>query len=409
MKRRLYEIISKHGGRGGIASTSRLAEVAGCSRTDIHRLAHGSEDRLSAAQKMAIASYLQNKTLHGERRLLQDDVRGLFRPINEVTTVKEKTTKRPLQPERTEEDMLTETSLDEQIYRSWNLAFDPFVGEIKSLYNHIFLTPRLEAIEKTIRHSLDKNLIVAAYGETGAGKSTILKHIMWHLDSDKFTLIRPRIGSHRRGKEGAIISYMIAKLGDEVPKNNEFLRYDQLSRLLTNTRRAGARVTVVFDEADNLSVNDLRGMIRIWKEVWLDDCQPQFGILLMGRDGLREHLLASEADEVRNRVRVLQIKAFSEKEARDYLEMKIKQAMVVKTENPLDGIFEPEAVDYLIYAQGQRYTDANRPSLLQPKAINNLAAKAMAYRYKVSVKKGTSVGLVSKKDVEAALVKQLSL
>ncbi|MEZ5286662.1 MAG: AAA family ATPase [Vicinamibacterales bacterium] len=139
---------------------------------------------------------------------------------------------------------------------------------------------------------------VAITGEVGAGKTTVLQSLMRTLDYEATvahlvnTLLEPI----------ELIEAILIDLGAEIVPATKPAMLRDLARLLVAQRRAGRRVLVVIDEAQNLSdaaLEELRMLSNFETEK-----SKLMQILLVGQPGLRARLASPELEQLNQRVTV---------------------------------------------------------------------------------------------------------
>lgn len=139
---------------------------------------------------------------------------------------------------------------------------------------------------------------VVITGEVGAGKSTLVAHLKGKLDSRRMT-VGEVVTSALDGEE--MIHVAARSFGLDVDGNDKASALAAIELFLHEEARAGKRVLLIVDEAQNLSIGALEEL-RMLSNFQLGS-HPLLQTLLLGQPEFR-HLLAQsdELEQLRQRV-----------------------------------------------------------------------------------------------------------
>lgn len=101
---------------------------------------------------------------------------------------------------------------------------------------------------------LSRAPITLVTGEIGSGKTTLLRELLGRLDDD----VTIGLVSNAQGGRGELLQWVLNALGVEVPPAATYVQLFQLlQEFLIAEYAAGRRVILIFDEAQNLSIEGL--------------------------------------------------------------------------------------------------------------------------------------------------------
>ena len=108
--------------------------------------------------------------------------------------------------------------------------------------------------------------ITVITGEIGAGKTTLLRHLLNQItDEHRVGLI-----SNAQGDRGELLHWVLMALGQEVSEDRSYVQlFHQLQTYLVEEYATGRRTILIFDEAQNLSVETLEEL-RMFSNVNAD-------------------------------------------------------------------------------------------------------------------------------------------
>ena len=135
-------------------------------------------------------------------------------------------------------------------------------------------------------------------GEVGAGKSTLVGHLRNKIDADRVT-IGEVVTSGLDGD--AMITMAAHSFGFSVPSGDKAAALTAIETFLHEEARAGRKVMLIVDEAQNLSVGALEEL-RMLSNFHLGS-QPLLQMVLLGQPEFRQLLEEwDELEQIRQRV-----------------------------------------------------------------------------------------------------------
>lgn len=91
-------------------------------------------------------------------------------------------------------------------------------------------------------------------GEIGAGKTTLLRALLEKMESE----VVVGLISNAQGSRGELLQWVLNALGIEMPARETYVRlFQRLQDFIIEQYAAGKRVILIFDEAQNLSLEGL--------------------------------------------------------------------------------------------------------------------------------------------------------
>lgn len=159
-------------------------------------------------------------------------------------------------------------------------------------------------------------------GEVGAGKSTLVAHLMSTIDAERLTagqIVTSKLG----GEE--LVHVVAQAFGLGIEGHDKASALGAIEGFLHDEARAGRRCLLIVDEAQNLSIEALEEL-RMLSNFQLGS-HPLLQTLLLGqpefRDTLRDH---PQIEQLRQRVIAIHhLDAMGEDEVRPYIEHRMKQ------------------------------------------------------------------------------------
>ncbi|MBV9521210.1 MAG: AAA family ATPase [Alphaproteobacteria bacterium] len=157
-------------------------------------------------------------------------------------------------------------------------------------------------------------------GDIGAGKTTIVEHLLAELDSRKY--VAAKITNTQLGADDTL--RMVASafgISQEGTEKATLLR--RFENFLTRTHEQGQRVLLVIDECQNLSVPALEEL-RMLSNLQVKGRTPLQSFLL-GQPQFRETLGRTELDQLRQRIIAsYHLGPLTEAETRRYIEHRLR-------------------------------------------------------------------------------------
>ncbi len=135
-------------------------------------------------------------------------------------------------------------------------------------------------------------------GEVGAGKSTLVAHLMGRIDAEQMT-VGQIVTSKLDGEE--LVHVVAQSFGIEVEGHDKASALGAIEGFLHDEARAGRRTLLVVDESQNLSVEALEEL-RMFSNFQLG-AHPLLQVLLLGQPEFRQTLQGHpDLEQLRQRV-----------------------------------------------------------------------------------------------------------
>lgn len=198
----------------------------------------------------------------------------------------------------------------------------------KDVFN-VSLSDRKEVFESesfqiaiaVMREALELRKFVAIIGESGAGKTSLVKYLedMSYLDNN---VIISNMHNHDFEKVRARNIYE-ALLFDidpnEGPKRSTEALIRQVRQILASLHKEGKKVVLVVDEAHHINSKTLLALKDVWESTV--GFSRLVGVILLGQEPLNSKLNEPRVKEVNNRVERVHLKSIKTKEeAKEYVE-----------------------------------------------------------------------------------------
>lgn len=125
--------------------------------------------------------------------------------------------------------------------------------------------------------------ITVITGEIGAGKTTLLRHLLRTLPED----ITVGLISNAQGSRGELLHWVLMALGVPTDNNASYVQlFAQFQEFLIEEYASGRRTMLIFDEAQNLSVETLEEL-RMFSNINADK-DELIQLVLVGQPELRD-------------------------------------------------------------------------------------------------------------------------
>jgi type II secretory pathway predicted ATPase ExeA len=196
-------------------------------------------------------------------------------------------------------------------------------------------------------------------GEIGSGKTTLLRQLI-RMQSGRVTI---GLISNTHERFQSIHPWVLSAFGI-VPKNNsEIGQYEALTEFFVSEYAKRRRTLLIFDEAQNLSIQTLEELRLLSNLNSEEDVALQ--TLLVGQPELRAKMARPELRQFAQRVAVdFHLQSLSLPEAESYIRHRLKVA------GGSEAIFRPTAIKYI-----------HRLSGGIPRVINQLCDLSLVYAF----------------------------
>ncbi len=196
-------------------------------------------------------------------------------------------------------------------------------------------------------------------GEIGSGKTTLVRALLRQLGGQ----VAVGLISNTHGRFRSIQGWALSALGIVPGDDSEIAVYEALVDSFVRQYSKGRRTLLIFDEAQNLSIETLEELRLLSNVNSEEDLVLQ--ILLVGQPELRDKLSRPELRQFAQRVSVdFHLKPLNVQETHSYIHHRIKMA------GGDSALFSPEAIE-LMYARTNGV----------PRLLNHLGDFALVYAY----------------------------
>jgi general secretion pathway protein A len=240
----------------------------------------------------------------------------------------------------------------------YGLKEKPF--QIVSDPQYLFLSPAHENALTYLEYGLIENVaFILLTGEVGAGKTTLVNHIVNQFSSKK------EIGMvFNTNVSTDDLICLIMKSFQVQPKNgNKVQNLETFNNYLFDRYMNRQKLLLIIDEAQNLS-DDALEEIRLFSNLQVDN-QNLLQIMLVGQPELKEKLMQPRHVPFAQRIAVnFYLTGLSKDETRDYILFRLKMA------GRETSLFDTEAIDQIYHSTGGI-----------PRAINLMCDTALVYGF----------------------------
>ncbi len=134
-------------------------------------------------------------------------------------------------------------------------------------------------------------------GEVGAGKTTILHHLLKSLDDD----IRVGLIANANGGRGELLRWVLQALGQPAEAGDTYVDlFGRFQQFLIDTYATGGRVILIFDEAQNMSRESLEEL-RMFTNINANK-DELLQLVLVGQPELRDMISRPDLEQFAQRV-----------------------------------------------------------------------------------------------------------
>lgn len=216
-----------------------------------------------------------------------------------------------------------ETMLSQEAMQHFNLADDPFSGELENS-GDVFWNKELENLKQAIKKGIEDQIIIAGIGPYGCGKTTVLTEVKEEWDNRDDIIISESLMPDKE-RLGLIdiaedLIYVLSA-GTERPKRSRNARMRQLLRLLEYQMKRGKKVAVIVDNSEDLYIHTINAL-RKMRDILKIGRKATFSLIFLGQPKLKAML--DRAPDVGSRVKMTMVNTLNGK-ASDYLEFKLKR------------------------------------------------------------------------------------
>lgn len=203
-------------------------------------------------------------------------------------------------------------------------------------------------------------------GEVGTGKTTLLRHLL-NTAEEGLTI---GMVSNAHGARGELLQWVLQAFGLEIRSDESYVgQFDRLQNFLITEYAAGRRVVLIFDEAQNLSIESLEELRMLTNINSGEDELLQ--LVLVGQPELRDAVRRSDMTQFAQRVAAaFHLTAMSAEEIRAYIRHRTEVAGGNR------ALFTDSAIA-LIY----RMTEG------VPRLVNQLCELSMLYAFSAGQEK----------------------
>lgn len=226
----------------------------------------------------------------------------------------------------------------------------------------LFWSRMHNAALQTLIASIESNLgFSVLLGEPGTGKTTLLFHLLAQYRESARTafVFQTQCRAHE------LIRHIASELELPVDRHNEVSLHQNLNEMLLNEARAGRKVLIVIDEAQNLQASSLEA-IRLLSDFETTHSKL-LNVVLSGSTRLGETLLRPELSQFAQRISsISRLEALAEDEVTEYVRFRL----AVVTSRGAKEVFSSESLAEI----------ASRSEGV-PRIINSLCYRALLLAY----------------------------
>jgi type II secretory pathway predicted ATPase ExeA len=202
--------------------------------------------------------------------------------------------------------------------------------------------------------------ITVITGEIGAGKTTLLRHLLRSLP-EEFTV---GLISNAQGNRGELLHWVLMALGVQTESNASYVQlFAQFQDFLIEEYACGRRTMLIFDEAQNLSVETLEEL-RMFSNINADK-DELIQLVLVGQPELRDLIAEPRLVQFAQRIAAeYHLPGMSAVQVGEYIEHRLAVAGARRE------IFTPAACECV-----------HRAARGVPRLVNQLCDYALVYAF----------------------------
>ncbi len=179
-----------------------------------------------------------------------------------------------------------------------------------------------EALSHMVYGVRERKGFIEITGEVGAGKTTLCKALLRHLDPETRTalILQPNLS------ELQLLHAIVQDFGmNPMQRTNHLGLFNQLNEFLLEQAGAGRNVVLIIDEAQNLSLRVLE-QVRMLSNMETDK-EKLIQIILVGQPELRDKLALPALEQLRQRIGVrYHLTPLDADEVRTYIDHRLRVA-----------------------------------------------------------------------------------
>lgn len=200
----------------------------------------------------------------------------------------------------------------------------------------LFWTRMHNAALQSIISSIESNLgFSVLLGNPGTGKTSLLFHLLaQYRESARTAFI-----FQTQCKPHDLVRHIASELDLAVPRRDEVFLHQKLNGMLLEEARAGRKVLIVIDEAQNLQASSFEA-VRLLSDFETGHSKL-LHIVFSGSPQLGAMLQTPELSQLAQRIStVARLQPFREDEVKDYVRFRL----AVVASSPVEGLFSPESL-----------------------------------------------------------------
>lgn len=157
-------------------------------------------------------------------------------------------------------------------------------------------------------------------GEVGAGKTTLLQYLLRTVDEN----LQIGLVSNAHGDRGELLRWILMALDQDASASEDYVDlFVRFQNFLIGEYAAGNRVVLIFDEAQNLSLENLEEL-RMFTNINANK-DELLQLVLVGQPELREMIRQPELRQFAQRVSsAFHLPAMDQNTVRDYISHRMK-------------------------------------------------------------------------------------
>lgn len=200
----------------------------------------------------------------------------------------------------------------------------------------LFWTRMHNAALQAIISSIESNLgFSVLLGNPGTGKTSLLFHLLsLYRESARTAFI-----FQTQCKPHDLVRHIASELDLAVPRRDEVSLHQKMNGMLLEEARAGRKVLIVIDEAQNLQASSFEA-VRLLSDFETGHSKL-LNIVFSGSPQLGATLQTPELSQLAQRIStVARLQPFREDEVKDYVRFRL----AVVASGPVEGLFSPESL-----------------------------------------------------------------